>query len=395
MANANGAVAAALRPIGAILASTGFAGGQNVTLDASGSAAACGRVIAGYSWSVNGTQISNGPVATLQAPASTPVVVHLTVTDDAPTPQTDSADITINPTSTSTSAPSSAGNKACLTAVTPPAGVTIAATDANAAETGGDTGTFTVTRTGSTAAALPVSLSITGTATNGVDYQTIANSVTIPAGATTATITVTPIDDAVVDPGETVIATIQPGSGYDVGASNSATVTIADDDVAVTISASDSSAAETGADPGVFLVSRTGGSTTAALTVNLAISGTATNGTDYQTIPSTVTIPAGSASATVTVTPVDDSVVDPAETVIATLQAGTGYVVGAPFSATVTIADNDTASAAPPPTNTGGGGGGAFDPLTLLGGLAFATYAALRRHGAVATRVATSDRALT
>ncbi|MEJ1962623.1 MAG: Calx-beta domain-containing protein [Gammaproteobacteria bacterium] len=89
--------------------------------------------------------------------------------------------------------------------------MTIAATDANAAEQGADTGTFTVTRTGTTAAALTVNLVLSGTATNGVDYQTIANTVVIPAGAASATVTVTPIDDAVVEPAETVVATIQPG----------------------------------------------------------------------------------------------------------------------------------------------------------------------------------------
>ena len=47
---------------------------------------------------------------------------------------------------------------------------------------------------------------------------------------------------------------------------------------------------------------------------------------------------------TLTVTPVDDSGVEPAETVILTIATGTGYTVGSPSSATGSIADNDVAS---------------------------------------------------
>jgi len=72
--------------------------------------------------------------------------------------------------------------------------------------------------------------------------------------------------------------------------------------------------------------------------------------------------------------------VEGAETVIVTLQSGTGYQIGDPASATATIADNDTTPAPPPASNGGGGGGGgAFDPLTLLGALGFAILAVVRR----------------
>jgi hypothetical protein len=108
--------------------------------------------------------------------------------------------------------------------------VTVAATDATAAEPGTDTGTFTVTRTGSTAAALTVNLTVGGTATNGVDYTTIANTVTIPAGSSTATVQVTPIDDTLVEGDETVVLGVGASSAYNVSAANSATVTILDND---------------------------------------------------------------------------------------------------------------------------------------------------------------------
>jgi hypothetical protein len=123
-----------------------------------------------------------------------------------------------------------ANNAATVTIVDEPtAVVTIAATDANASEIGIDTGTFTITRAGDTTLALPVGFTRTGTATAGTDYQnTIAASVTIPAGQTSSTLTVTPINDVIFEGPETVILTLTDGANYDLGAQTSATVTIAD-----------------------------------------------------------------------------------------------------------------------------------------------------------------------
>jgi hypothetical protein len=221
--------------------------------------------------------------------------------------------------------------------------VTILATDSSAAEpTPVNTGTFTVTRTGSTTAALVVSYAASGTATAGSDYSALPGSVTIPAGASSATITVTPLADTLTETSETVVVTLSPGTGYTVGTPSSATVFISDSApvTTVTVSATDSAAAEP-ADPGTFTVTRTG-STTSSLTVFYTVSGTATPDADYTTLSGSVTIPAGAVSATITVTPKDDTTVEVSESVVVTLSAGTGYTVGLFSVATVFIADNDT-----------------------------------------------------
>ncbi|HKS37791.1 MAG TPA: S8 family serine peptidase, partial [Verrucomicrobiae bacterium] len=114
----------------------------------------------------------------------------------------------------------------------------------------------------------------------------------------------------------------------------------------VTVVVSDSSAAEAGSDSGTFVVTRTGG-TTSALTVNYSMGGNAANGTDYNPLQTSVTIPAGAASATVTVTPADDSAVEGAETAILTILAHAAYAVGSPNSATITLSDNDALVAFP------------------------------------------------
>ena len=109
--------------------------------------------------------------------------------------------------------------------------VTITATDDLATEAGPTTGTFTFTRSGSIAAPLTVNFSIGGTATSGSDYQSLGSNVTFAAGSSTAFITVTPLQDSLVEAEETVILTLATGSGHIVGTPNSATVTLTSDQV--------------------------------------------------------------------------------------------------------------------------------------------------------------------
>ncbi|MCP4660734.1 MAG: hypothetical protein GY856_35480, partial [bacterium] len=219
--------------------------------------------------------------------------------------------------------------------------VSISASDAEAAEAGLDPGQFLVTRTGSTDSALTVYYTIGGTATQGSDYQALSGSVEIAAGAASAPIDVTPIDDTELESSETVQLTLGGHASYTVGSPSLATVNIVDDDFPlVSITASDANAAEAGLDPGQFVVTRTG-STASALTVYYTIGGTATQGSDYQTLSGSVEIAAGASSAPIGVTPIDDTEVESSETVALTLDNNASYTVGAPSLASVTIADDD------------------------------------------------------
>ncbi|MFO1375798.1 MAG: S8 family serine peptidase [Steroidobacteraceae bacterium] len=127
MANARRSVAAAQRPIAAIQLPSSVAAGQNVTLRASGSAAACNRTLSSYAWSVVGGGASPPAIsgagtdtATVAAPASGTLTLQLTVTDN--TGATDSALVVLTSSSASSAAPANAGSAACPAAisVTPP-----------------------------------------------------------------------------------------------------------------------------------------------------------------------------------------------------------------------------------------------------------------------------------
>ncbi|MBD2541657.1 esterase-like activity of phytase family protein, partial [Coleofasciculus sp. FACHB-SPT36] len=112
----------------------------------------------------------------------------------------------------------------------------------------------------------------------------------------------------------------------------------------VSISAIDATAAESGTDTGIYQITRTG--TTGDLTVNLAVDGSSTaSGNDY-TLSSkglSVVIPDGKSFVNVTLTAVDDTLPELAETLRLNLATGAGYTIDtAKNNATVAIASNDT-----------------------------------------------------
>ena len=89
-----------------------------------------------------------------------------------------------------------------------------------------DVGKFRVIRTGDTSNDLRVFYTISGTATNGVDYRTLRGSVTMGLGEPSVAITLQPIDDTISEPDETAILTLSPDPHYLIALPNTATVTI-------------------------------------------------------------------------------------------------------------------------------------------------------------------------
>jgi putative intracellular protease/amidase len=110
--------------------------------------------------------------------------------------------------------------------------VSVEATDAAAGEIGNDRAVFTVRR--ATAADpmmnrdLIVHYTLSGTAVNGVDFATLSGNVTIPAGATTATIDVHAWSDQLAESAETIVLTLDASADYHVGSAATAAATVAD-----------------------------------------------------------------------------------------------------------------------------------------------------------------------
>lgn len=240
--------------------------------------------------------------------------------------------------------------------------VNISASDSMAAELGTDPGVLVISRNYNTST-LTVGFTLSGTATAGSDYTSVSNTISLPVGGDSSkAVIIVPVDDSTAEGSETVIASLEAGSGYSKGSSTQATVTISDNDVpatpSVTVAASDASASEVGLDQGVFTVTRTL-STASAINVTFTIGGNATSATDYTAIGGNVLLPASVASANVIVSPLADNDSEGTEDVTLTLSApADAYTLGSTTSATVTIADNPLAAAATAAAAASGGGGG-------------------------------------
>jgi hypothetical protein len=116
--------------------------------------------------------------------------------------------------------------------------VWVVATGPAAYEFGTKPGEFTISRSGKTGAlTVFIDAVATGsTATSGSDYAALPASVVIPDGEYFVLLPVTPIDDAVVEGGESVIVLITPNAAtYDLGNPFSAQVVIGDDELSARV----------------------------------------------------------------------------------------------------------------------------------------------------------------
>jgi hypothetical protein len=105
--------------------------------------------------------------------------------------------------------------------------VSMTVTDGSASEVpSSDTGKIRINRTGATTADLTVLYAVSGTATNGIDYQRLRGRAVIRAGSASANIQIRAIDDTTAEPDETATLTLSPNAAYTIGSPNSGTVTI-------------------------------------------------------------------------------------------------------------------------------------------------------------------------
>jgi len=118
--------------------------------------------------------------------------------------------------------------------------ISLAVSNSNVLEDGNANILYTFTRTGSTTNALTVNYNVGGTATFNNDYGQIGaasftgttGSITFAAGASTATLTIDPTADTIVESDETVSLTLASGTGYTIGTNTAITGTILNDDKA-------------------------------------------------------------------------------------------------------------------------------------------------------------------
>ena len=220
----------------------------------------------------------------------------------------------------------------------------------NLAEPTGSSGYFVVSRNNDSPYAvgdLEVNLEIAGSATGGEngDFIPLPASVTIPAGQNSVQIPVSVRDDNLAEGAEDIQVSIKSGSGYAYAAGATASLVLLDNDQpTLTLSKLIDGAEKSPPQPARFRVGLSAPSLVDITVQYSTANGTATapeDFSDYAALqPRTLTIPAGSTSATFDVNVVDDSIDEFTETMNATLSNPFNAVLGT-AQAVAQILDND------------------------------------------------------
>jgi hypothetical protein len=201
---------------------------------------------------------------------------------------------------------------------------------------------FTVHLSAASAQAVTVGYATAGgTATSGADFMASSGTLSIAAGAISATITVPVVGDLLDEPNETFTVTLSNASGATI-ADGQATGTIVDDDPAPALAIDDVSVGEgeTGVTVATFTVSLSAPSGQVVSVRAATADGTATAGSDYTAGAWTVAFPAGVTTQTVKVSVLGDRVNEADETFVVNLTAPVGATL-ARAQGVGTILDDD------------------------------------------------------
>ena len=218
-----------------------------------------------------------------------------------------------------------------------PPQVTVLAAVARTSENGPPAGQFTVTRSGTTTDPLAVSFQISGSATNGTDYELVQPLVIIPAGSQSVSVLIRAWPDAISELNEVVQLTLLTGPGYETGIPGSAQVIIEDLKPEIFIEALNPLATVNDLSPATFIVGRSG-ATDRSVLVKLNIGGNATNGTDYNRIDNFLALAAFQTSGVIQIMPKPTAVLSKgAESVILTVKSDAAYRTGTPALASAVI----------------------------------------------------------
>ena len=212
----------------------------------------------------------------------------------------------------------------------------------------GSAASFEVALTGATSTAdVVVMYTVTGTATSGTDYTAPSGSLTITAGATSTTFSIQTTSDRVLDPGETLIVTLDGASTAGTVTVDSTPATTTITDPGATVSVADVRATEGDDVEFTVRLSLAAGSDTVLGWTTVA--DTAASGDDFTAVTAgTLTIAAGATTGTLTVSTEEDLLAEDDETFRVTI-TGTTLPSGVTLdtaTATGTIEDDDTLAAA-------------------------------------------------
>ena len=208
-------------------------------------------------------------------------------------------------------------------------------------------GTNTVTATLSAASGQDVTVTVGikagGTATITDDFTLSTTSITINAGSTTGTSTLTAVQDVLDEDNETITVEITGVTNGTENGTQEVASSITDDDAAPSVTFGIATSAQAESEPSQDLPIGLSAQSGKTITVDYALSGTATGGgVDYTMPNGTFTFDPGDQNLTLQIVGIIDDVLDEDnETIILTLSNPVNATLGAQSTLTYTITDND------------------------------------------------------
>ena len=201
----------------------------------------------------------------------------------------------------------------------------------------GGSATLTVTANQAPLVDTLVQLQLSGSATPGTDYNPVNPIVTLAAGTTSASVTVTTINNNVIAPNKYIVVSLTPSpTSYSIGSPGSAVIAISGSSAQPVATLTSATTYLQKGQPYAVAVSLSQ-AVNAPVTIALSYGGTAAVGTDYTIPPGNIVVPAGQTAVQVQIPTVTSDVVEADRVLTVSLAPRSGYVIGSPSSASVTI----------------------------------------------------------
>ena len=242
-------------------------------------------------------------------------------------------------------------------------------TGSNAAEASTN-GSFIINFNPATSSSTNIDFAFTGTASFGTDYTVSYSTgstsstasigtLTIPTGTSSISITVTPVNDALVEGLENITLTLSNADGGYSLATPAASINLSDDDLAIASATAGINATEP-ATTGSFTINLSTPAPAGGVTVLYSLGGTATLSADFSDANNgSIIIAEGTTVGTLSLNVIDDLQFEVTETITLTLNSATNGFSVSNSAATINLLDNDNPKVVINQIYGGGGNSGA------------------------------------
>ncbi len=323
----------------------------------SGSALTVGYSVDGSASTADFTALTGtASIAVGQATTSTTIATI----DDSEIEPTETIILTLNPDRLAEGLTMGSANSVELTITDndePPApnviSVSISIDDTELTEGEGSTATISLSEPNTTGANVVISYELVGNALNGEDLEELSGSVTIADGQSEVVFEINSLDDETVEASEMLTINLLPAGlpeNYELAGSKSVQLTILDNDtgaldpIEVSLATSMAAIDESGT-AAVTIDLSSANNTGGDVVISYDLSGTATEGMDYEMLSGSLTIGDGEDSGSFEIKSIDDAETESDETIVVTL-AASGLPENFTLSSTaksveITIMDDD------------------------------------------------------